>query len=289
MTWELALDIILDALKDSGIVFAFVFLVHLLISFFDDKINHLLAKRRKTGVIFGSLFGLIPQCGTSVLGADLYIKKYISLGTLIAVFLSCSDEAFIQILTSGSERTIMIIPLIIMKFVIGVGVGLLSDVIFKKQDIEEPACEEDLENKECHVHHHENNKLHKHLIHPLIHSLQIFAYVLVVNLVIGFIIGFVGEENFANFIISSKYLSPLYCSIIGLIPNCASSILISELFIDGVIPFGALLSGLLVNSGLGMMLLLKNIKTAKRVVLIIGICFLTALIFGYLTCFVIGF
>lgn len=289
MTWDKALDILLNALKDSAIVFAFVFLVHLLISFFDEKINHLLAKRRRTGVVFGSLFGLIPQCGTSVLGADLYIKKFISLGTLIAVFLSCSDEAFIQILASGSERTTMIIPLIILKFVIGVVVGILVDVIFKKQDVVEPESEEELENKECHVHHHENDKLHKHFIHPLIHSLQIFAYVLVVNLAIGFIIGFVGEENFANFIISSKYLSPLYCSVIGLIPNCASSILISELFVDGVLPFGALLSGLLVNSGLGMMLLLKNIKTVKNVPLVIGICFLTALVFGYLTCLIIGF
>ena len=75
MTWELALNIILDSLKDSALAFAFVFLIHIIISFFDTKISSFLTKRRKTGVIFGSLFGLIPQCGTSVLGADLYIKK----------------------------------------------------------------------------------------------------------------------------------------------------------------------------------------------------------------------
>ena len=287
MTWELALDIFLDALKDSAIAFVFVFLVHVVITFFDTKIETFLTKRRKTGVVFGSLFGLIPQCGTSVLGADLYLKKYISLGTLVAVFLSCSDEAFISILTSGSPKTIMILPLIGLKFAIGVVVGILIDLIYRKQEIssEEPIVEE----HECHVHHHENTKVHKHLVHPLIHSLQILAYIFVINIVIGFIIGFVGEENFMNFMISSKYLSPLYCSIIGLIPNCASSLLITELFLDGAIPFGALLAGLLVNSGLGMMLLLKNIKNAKNVLLVISICFLVALSAGYLTCLILGF
>lgn len=287
MTWELALEIFLDALKDSGIAFTFVFLVHVLISFFDTQIATFLTKRRKTGVIFGSLFGLIPQCGTSVLGADLYIKKYISLGTLAAVFLSCSDEAFIAILTSGSSKTIMILPLIGLKFGIGVLVGIVIDFAYKKQEIveDEPISEE----HECHIHHHENTKVHKHLVHPLIHSLQILAYIFVINLIIGFIIGFVGKDNFTNFMVSSKYLSPLYCSIIGLIPNCASSLLITELYLNNAIPFGALLAGLLVNSGLGMMLLLRNIKTAKNVLLIIGICFAVAVISGYLTCLIIGF
>ena len=287
MTWELALDIFLDALKDSALAFIFVFLVHVLISFFDTKISTFLTKRRKTGVVFGSLFGLVPQCGTSVLGADLYIKKYISLGTLIAVFLSCSDEAFIAILTSGSSKTIMILPLIGLKFAIGVAIGLLIDLLYRKQELveEEPIVEE----HECHVHHHENTKMHKHFVHPLIHSLQILIYIFVINLTIGFIIGFVGEENFISFMVSSKYLSPLYCSVIGLIPNCASSLLITELFLDGALPFGALLAGLLVNSGLGMMLLLKNVKTAKNVLLIIAICFIAAIISGYITCLIAGF
>ncbi len=287
MTWELALDIILDALKDSALAFVFVLLVHILISFFDVQIATFLTKRRKTGVVFGSLFGLIPQCGTSVLGADLYIKKYISIGTLVAVFLSCSDEAFIAILTSGSSKTIMILPLIGLKFALGVVFGIVVDLIFRNQELAED--NPDIDDHECHIHHHENTKLHKHLVHPLIHSLQIFVYIFIINLVIGFIIGFVGEDNFINFMISSKYLSPLYCSVIGLIPNCASSLLITELYLDGALPFGALLAGLLVNSGLGMLLLLKNIKTAKKVLLIIGICFTVALVSGYLMCLIIGF
>ena len=287
MTWELAFDIILDSLKDSALVLAFVFLVHVLLSFFDLQIANFLVKRKKTGVIFGSAFGLIPQCGTSVLGADLYIKKYITIGTLTALFLSCSDEAFIELLTAANERTIMILPLIGLKFAIGVLIGLLVDLIDYKRDVVD--VDEVEEEHECHQHHHENTPVHKHLVHPLIHSLEVFAYVLVINLVIGFIIGFVGEDSFVNFLSSSKYLTPLFASIIGLIPNCASSLLITKLFADGTLSFGALLAGLLVNSGLGMMVLLKNKNGRKQALIIIGICFITAVFCGYLTCLIIGF
>lgn len=294
MSWELALDIMLDALKDSALIFAFVFIVHVALSFIDLKLANFLVKRRKTAPLFGSLFGLIPQCGTSVLGADLYIKKYITLGTITAIFLSCSDEAFISLLTAWNERTIYILPLIGLKFAIGVIAGIIIDFIDKRElkELEKP-----LEHtEECsHIHHHDEHdehvetKLHKHLLHPLFHSLEIFAYVLVINLALGFIIGFVGEENFMNFVQTNKYLAPLFASIIGLIPNCASSLLLSELFVSGSLSFGALLGGLLVNSGLGLTILLKSKKTRKDVLLIVGITFIISLVTGYITCLISGF
>ena len=135
----------------------------------------------------------------------------------------------------------------------------------------------------------ENTPVHVHLVHPLYHSLEIFAYVFVINLVLGFTIGFIGEERFISFVQMNKYLSPLFSSIIGLIPNCASSLLISELFVEGSLSFGALLSGLLVNAGLGFVILLKNRRSAKNIALIILICFLVAVVSGYICCLIIGF
>ena len=288
MTWDLALDIILDALKDSALVFAFVFLIHVLLSFFEHKLTNFMVKHKKTGPLFGSLFGLIPQCGTSVMGAELYIKKYITIGTLAAIFLSCSDEAFIAILTSGKpDKMLMVLPLIGLKFAIGFIVGFLFDVIDNKQKVED--TDDVVEEPECHKHHTHNSPVHKHLVHPLIHSLEFFAYVLVINLTLGFIIGFVGQDNFSNFIRMNKYLSPLFASIIGLIPNCASSLLLAELFVEGNLSFGSLLAGLLVNAGLGMMVLLKNKKSAKNLILILVVCFLTAVANGYITCLITGF
>ena len=282
MNWNQVLDCFLDALKDSALVLAFVFLFHLLLSFIEDKLTHFLVKNKKVSPLLGSVFGIIPQCGTSVIAADLYIKKYITIGTLIAVFLSCSDEALIVLLTHPSEKTWLVLPLIASKLIIGFGIGILVDkVFFRKEETKEPEDEE-LHDVSCTDHHHENTKLHKHLIHPLIHSLEIFAYVLVINMALNLLITGVGEENFANFLESSKYFSPLFAALIGLIPNCASSVLISELFIAGNIPFGALLSGLLMNAGLGMMILIKNKSTLKSTLIVLGICLMTSIVFGYL-------
>lgn len=287
MTWELVKEILLDALKDSALVLAFVFLFHLALSIFEDKMAKLLTRKRFVGPIFGSIFGIIPQCGTSVLAADLYIKKYITLGTIVAVFLSCSDEALILLLTHPSEKTIMVLPLIGIKIVIGFSIGLLIDLVYRKQEIVEH--EEQFEDVTCEEHHHGHVKIHKYLLHPLIHSLEIFAYVLVINIALGLIIGSVGEENFSNFVASNRYLSPLFSSLVGLIPNCASSVLLSELFIDGHLAFGGLVAGLLVNSGLGVMVLLKHKSSLKSAFIILGICFGVSIIVGYITCFIVGF
>lgn len=288
MTWEIAWSIILDALKDSALVFVFVLIIHVLLSFFEHNLSNFLVKHKKAGPLFGSLFGLVPQCGTSVMGAELYIGKYITIGTLTATFLSCSDEALIAILTSGRpDKMLMVLPLIGLKFAIGFVVGLVLDLIIRKQEINQ--TDEVIEDTECHAHHTHNTGIHKHLVHPLIHSLEIFAYVLVINLLLGFIIALVGEDNFSNFIRMNKYLSPLFASIIGLIPNCASSLLLAELFIEGNLSFGALLGGLLVNAGLGMMVLLKNRKAVKSMLVILLICLSVAIAAGYITCLISGF
>lgn len=291
MTWDVAKDVLLDALKDSALVLAFVFLFHLLLSFLEDKLSTFLTKHQKLAPLFGSLFGVIPQCGTSVLAADLYIKKYLTFGTLIAVFLSCSDEALIVLLTDPnsyvSGRAIMVLPLIASKFVIGFVIGMLVDLVYRKQELKKP--KEELKDVICEEHHHEHTKIHKHLIHPLIHSLEIFAYVLVINISLGLIIASVGEENFANFLLSNRYAAPVYAALIGLIPNCASSVLLSELYLTNYLSFGALLSGLLVNSGLGMMILLKSKTTWKQTLIVIAICLVTAIVFGYAFCGIFGF
>ncbi len=287
MSGELVEQIIVDALKDSALIFAFVFIVHLLLSYYENRLSNFLVKRKKSGVFFGALFGLIPQCGTSVIGADLYLKKYISIGVLSAIFLSCSDEAFIAILTSGSEKTFMILPLIGIKFFVGFISGIIIDLLNRKQVVNSP--EKEVEHHTCHVHDIENTELHQHLIHPLLHSAEIFLYVLIINLAIGFVIGFVGEAQFAAFLDSNKYLTPLFSCLIGLIPNCASSLLLTELFLGGNLSFGALTGGLLVNSGLGMMVLLKNRHSAKNVFLVLGYCLFIAIISGYVICLINGF
>ena len=288
MTWDIFFDKLLDALKDSVLVFAFVFLFHVILSFIETPVSNFLVKRKKTAPIFGALFGLIPQCGTSVVAAELYIKKLITFGTLIAVFLACSDEALLMLLGAWNEKTLAIFPLVGLKLAAGILFGFLIDLVIARHQKLEEVDHVD-ERHECHEHHHENTPIHAHLVHPLIHALKIFIYVFIINLALNLLIAWVGEENFANFMISNRYLAPLFTSIIGLIPNCASSVLITELYLSGTLSFGALFAGLLVNSGLGVMILVKEYKNIKKTLLILGVCFTIAVALGYLTCLVSGF
>ena len=231
MTWQIFGDILLDALKDSVIIFAFVFLFHVILSFVETPVSNFLVRRKKVSPIFGSLFGLIPQCGTSVVAAELYIKRYITLGTIIAVFLSCSDEALLALITAWNEKSLAIFPLIGLKLATGIVIGMLVDLFMRHQNIDEVDHIE--EEKECHTHHHENTPSHAHLIHPLFHAIKVFVYVFIINLALGIIIQLVGPDKFNDFMLTNRYLAPLFASIIGLIPNCAASLLITELYLSG--------------------------------------------------------
>ena len=220
------IDVLLDALFDSLKVLGIAFIIYVILSFFEEKIAHLLEKHRKISPILGATAGLIPQCGISVVASDLYIKERITMGTIFAVFFACSDEA-LPILFSEPSKIIYTIPLLLIKLVMGFSIGYLIDLVYRKMLREEKIEESHL--KGCCGHeisHSENeSKIHEHLIHPLLHSLKIFAYVLVVNVVFGIIIYYVGEENILDFLSQSTYLTPLVCALVGLIPNCASSVL----------------------------------------------------------------
>lgn len=289
-------DVLIDAIIDSLKVFLVVVIVHILLSFLEHKISHSLEKNKKISPILGALFGLVPQCGFSVIASDLYIKNHITMGTIIAVFIACSDEA-LPLLLSDLDKIYMVIPLIVIKFVLAISVGLIVDCFIKK---EKESVHEHLEHceheEEIHVgccnHQIDNEKESKikmHLLHPLIHSLKIFLYILIVNLVFGLIIFYVGEDKIANFLMEMKYFGPLFSVLIGLIPNCASSIIITELFLLEKISFGTTLAGLIVNAGLGMMILFKNKNIIKKTLIILLILIVVALIAGYVTCLIAGF
>lgn len=268
------LHVIWHALLDSLKVFIFAFVLYFILSFFKDKISNLLKKHKKTSPIISSFAGLIPQCGISVMASDLYINKHISMGCIIAVFFACSDEALPILFTS--DKYLFGILLLIIKFIGGFVIGFIVDFFVRRE-------KEPIQNTLTYNHCAHKKKVHHYLIHPLIHALNIFAYVFVVNLIFGIIIYCVGEERIIDFLLNNEALSPLLCTIVGLIPNCASSVLITELFVIGGIPFGALLAGLCVNAGLGLIYLFKNKSNAKDFVYIFTILFMSSLIFGYAT------
>ena len=290
------LHVLEHAIIDSIKVLIVVIILNIIISFFEGKLANKINKDSKLSTLIGSLIGIVPQCGFSIVASDMYQKKKISLGTLVAIFIATSDEALSILLSSGS-KIIMVIPLILSKIIIGFIVGSIVDLIINK--INAPLSfddalvnNEEVLHKGCCSHtieeHGDKNKIFikDHLLHPILHSFKIFIYVFGINLIFGTIVHFVGEDTISNFLVQFKYLTPLISSLIGLIPNCASSVIITNLYIQGNIAFGSCLAGLITNAGLGLAFLIKSKKNFKSILLIISILLITALICGYLGIFI---
>ncbi|MCM1131601.1 MAG: arsenic efflux protein [Roseburia sp.] len=272
------LDVCLDAFLDSLKVFGIAFVIYFIFSFIHNKITLLFHKHKKISPLIGAGCGLIPECGISVIGADMYQKKQISMGTLLAIFFACSDEALF-ILFSDYKKLVYVVPLLLIKFVFAFILGSIVDGIHKKNVISLDSNELKLD---CCAYEHEETLFHKHFLHPFLHCLKIFCYVFVVNLIFGIIIYNIGEESILSFLQSNKAFGPLVAGIIGLIPNCASSVLMSELFLIGGLSFGALVTGLSLNAGVGLVYLLKFKNLRKNVGIMTLILFSYSLVIGYL-------
>lgn len=295
-------EILLEALLDSLKIFIFVFAFNFLFSFIGKKLS-----KNKITVPLGAAFGLIPQCGFSVVAAEKFNKKQISMGTLLAVFIATSDEA-LPVLFSNPEKILSILPLLVIKFAIAIAVGYLCDLVFKPflaEKTQDIAAEKEAEHlndhspKEeehghgktccCNGHDHEEGFVHEHILHPLVHSLQTLIVVLIFNLVFSIIIALIGETILTEFIKSNAYLSPFFSVVIGLIPNCASSVIIAEMFVTDKIAFGACLAGLIANAGVGLTVLFGKKENVKNAIKVIAVLIGTALICGYVCCLITGF
>ena len=277
--------VLLHSFLDSLKVLAVAFVFNIVLSFFEGKLSKVIGKQNKLSPLIGSTSGLIPQCGVSVVAADMYVKERITAGTLLAVFFACSDEALPLLFTEAS-KLVYILPLLLVKVVFGFILGFTVDTIIRRQELKQMADEVHVGCCHHHIDDEEENKWHKHLLHPFIHSLKIFVYVLIINFIFGLIVHFVGEDVISNFLISNSYLSVLLSGIIGIIPNCSSSVIITELFLNGGLHFGALVSGLCVNAGLGFMYLFKNKNTRISGVKLLSILFIYSLGIGYLILFI---
>ena len=302
---EEALHILWHSFKDSIIILPFLFLVYVLIEVVEMysvstvKSRHML--RGKYSPLLASSLGLVPQCGFSVVATDLYAKKYISIGTLLAVFIATSDEA-IPIMLSNPKTAIMLLPMLAIKFVVamlvGYGVYFVEKVWLKKNHtvIEENHGDHhdhrhddnddhsDIESVGCCGHNlgEQKTKLQRFLLHPLIHSLKIIAFIFVVNLILEIVLHFVGEEQLAEALGVNTIYQHLVSALIGLIPNCASSVLITQLLLLDGISFGSAVAGLCVNAGIGLAVLFKQNKSIKENLTVLGILYGTAVILGYI-------
>ena len=249
---------IIHSLIDTLKLVPFLFISFVIMELIEHKINNKkkLKKINKYGPIAGAVLGLIPQCGFSVISATLYSARVITLGTLFAIFLSTSDE-MLPILIANKINIDIIIKLLSTKFILGLFFGVLVDIIYKTKLSNN--INEICDSEHCHC----KESLIKSSI---IHTLKITSFILIINVILNLIIDADSLSTFAN---NNKILSPILSSIIGLIPNCASSIVITELYIENILPFGSCISGLLTGSGLGLLILFKQNKNIRENILIL--------------------
>ena len=273
-------DWVIDAICDSVHLLPFLFIVFLIIEllefFYADKLNSLLKKTGKSGILVGGLASIIPQCGFSVIASSLYSKKIITRGCLIAVYLATSDET-IPILLATPAKAYLIIPIVAVKLVIGITAGYLIDIVRPQALIKNEDFSVDfIEEEGCCKHDIEHGHKREIIIHPIIHTANVFGFILVITLILNYCLESVSITSILE---SGKYIQPIIASFIGLIPNCAVSIGVTMMLVKGSITFGAAMSALLSNAGLGLLVLLKN-NDFKDTLKIIGFLLVISIISG---------
>lgn len=282
------IDVIKDTLFDSIKLLPFLFLAYLLMEYLEHKTGNktkdIVKKSGKLGPLWGGIIGIFPQCGFSAAAANLYAGKIITMGTLIAVFLSTSDE-MLPILISEAAPASLILKILAIKLVVGIIAGFIIDLVInvigkaKKVEPEEAVghmCEHD--HCDCE---------HGIFKSALKHTINIFIFITIITFAINTLIHFIGEEIIEKAIAGVPVLGILVSSIFGLIPNCAGSVIITELYLSNLISFGSMIAGLLVGSGIGILVLFKSNKNIKENLTITGLLMLVGIIVGLIIDFVI--
>lgn len=298
------LELFIHAVKETLPFLPWLLLIYILIELLESKAN--LQNSRlggKFGPLIGSATGLIPQCGFSVMASKLYEQKYITLGTLLAIFFSTSDEAFI-ILLSSKEGAVWVLPMLAIKVAVGIAVGYAVDGLLKcfgraqvcaempEKTGQTPSTVKDifvqryLEEQEvevvcsCGKSHGGSESWKRYLWYPLLHALKVALFIFLVNFVLEGIVHLVGHDAFSAFMERGRFVQPLITCAIGLIPNCASSVVITETFLSGGITFGSCVAGLCANAGMGYVVLLRNTKKWKRNLALIAVSYGLSVLVG---------
>lgn len=240
-----------------------------------NKVKCAIEKSGKFGPLLGAILGIFPQCGFSVSATNLYSTRVITLGTLISVYLTTSDE-MLPILLTESVSMSTIIAILLIKLILGIIAGFTIDIVFKiikKENIEKQKIEELCEQEHCHCE-------HGIVTSALKHTLNIIVFIFIITLAINGIITVIGEDTIGQFVSQNVILGPIIAGLIGLIPNCASSVILTELFVEDVISMPVLISGVAVNAGVGLLVLFKTNKNLKENLKIVGLLYTIGVLAG---------
>lgn len=272
------LHAVIHAAKDTLVILPVLFITYLVIEFVEhkagEKVERIISASGKAGPLLGGVIGLIPQCGFSGAAASLFAVGTISAGTLLAVFLATSDE-MLPILISASVPPKEIVTILLIKLLSGTVFGLVVDIIYKrkKADSIEHMCEAE----KCQCGHDGI------FLSALKHTAKIIAIVFAVTCGLNLIIELIGENKLESLVITTPVVGELAAGLIGLIPNCSASILLTDLYVENALTAGQLISGLCVNAGVGVIVLFKTNKNIRENLLLTAVLYICGVITGILT------
>ena len=257
------LEIIEDTLIDSIKLLPFLFITYLIMEYIEhktkDKTKEAIKRSGRFGPLIGGVLGIFPQCGFSVSATNLYAARVITLGTLISVYLSTSDE-MLPIFISEAVPISTILKILGVKLIIGIVAGFIIDLVIRiinkgKQEKEKiiDLCEKE----HCHC----ENGIVKSAFK---HTINIFIFIIIITFLLNIIIYLIGEDTIAGFLRNQPIFGPVIAGIIGLIPNCASSVILTQMYLENVISAATMISGLLVGAGVGLAVLFKTNKGIKQ-------------------------
>ena len=270
-------DVITDTLLDTVKLVPFLLVTYLAMEFLEHKTGRkaqdLVRKAGRFGPVIGGALGVVPQCGFSAAASNLYAGRIITVGTLMAIFLSTSDE-MLPILISENAGVPMIAKILAVKVVTAVAAGFVIDFIFRRKENDmqiEHLCEQ----HHCHC----ENGIWKSALH---HTLEIFVYILLISLALNLVIAWIGEDVLGSLILNRPVIGPMVAGLVGLIPNCAASVIITKLYLGGVLSAGGMMAGLLAGTGVGVLVLLRVNDDRRENLRLIGLLYITGVLAGML-------
>lgn len=271
------IDILIDTTIDALKLMPFLFVAFLLIEVLEHKLTvknkSIITKSKKIGPILGALLGVIPQCGFSVMGTNLYVTRIISLGTLFSIYLSTSDE-MLPILISEKADIKIILQIILIKILFGMIYGMLIDLVLRKKNTKQEKTNYEICDKDhCHC---EKGIL----LSAIKHTLNIIIFLFITSLIINIIFNYVGQDYLSKILLKNSILGPFITSLIGLIPNCGASVILTQLYLNNAISLPSLIAGLLTGSGTAIIVLFKENKNIKENIFIVFLLYSLGVISG---------
>lgn len=281
---EIIIDALKDTIKDTATLLPFLFVTYLAMEWIEGRTEEqsvrLLSKVGRASHLLGAAIGLIPQCGFSAAAASLYSGGVITAGTLLAVFLSTSDE-MLPIFISSSVGAASIARILFFKFVIAFISGMAIDAVLRaigKSRREEKHIHDLCEQDQCGCEDEEGGIVRS----ALVHTAKITFFIFIVSLAISLLVGFAGKDAVASLMSGVPALGSFICGLVGLIPNCAASVVIAELYLENMLSAGQMMSGLLVGAGVGILVLARTNRRPRENVMLIAMLYLCGVVWGLL-------